>query len=191
MAEAGISAGKLTFVEIQPSLEKVLRDHPNELKLVHEYDQTPSLDFVIRELYQTDFGRCYLASKTLLDIYPDQAPQALLDTYSQEANHDYGAHYHVMKLLGWLQYAPAYDLLLQALHNRAPQFQKSRSAAAIALGELGNKEAIPFLKVSAESPIWDLKYASLMALEKLGDMSMHSIIAQEQDILLAAKASLI
>ena len=41
-------------------------------------------------------------------------------------------HYHVIKLLGWLRYAPAYDLLVEeGLRNQMPQFQKSRSAAAI------------------------------------------------------------
>ncbi|WP_293028708.1 hypothetical protein, partial [Moorena sp. SIO3I8] len=32
------------------------------------------------------------------------------------------------------------------VHNKAPQFQKSRAAAAIALGNLGDKRAIPLLK---------------------------------------------
>jgi bilin biosynthesis protein len=119
--------GEISFAQIQSSLEQTLRDRPDALDLVHEYDRPPTLDFVIRELYETDFGRCYLASKTLIETYPQQAPAALLQTYEEEAHTDYGAHYHVMKLLGWLQYAPAYDLLIKALHNKEPQFQKSRS----------------------------------------------------------------
>jgi bilin biosynthesis protein len=73
-----------------------------------------------------------------------------------------------MKLLGWLKYAPAYDLLIENLHNSQPQFQKSRVACAIALGELGDLRAIPDLKASLETKIWDLNYAASMALEKLG-----------------------
>jgi bilin biosynthesis protein len=154
-----------------------------------EYDRPPTLDFAIRELYETDFGRCYLASKTLIETYPQQAPAALLQTYKEEAHIDYGAHYHVMKLLGWLKYAPAYELLIEALHNRSPQFQKSRSAAAIALGEIGDKRAIPELKKSLETPIWDLKYTALMALEQLGDKGDREILANDPDWLIRARAT--
>lgn len=188
MGEAGIPAGKISFADIQPSLEQVLRDHPHDIDLVHIYDQTPTLEFLIRELYQTDFGRCYLASKTLLEFYPEAAPEALLATYAEEAYNDYGAHYHVMKLFGWLKYAPAYNLLIEALDNRQPQFQKSRAAAAIALGELGDQRAIDPLKACLETKIWDLKYTGLIALEKLGDTSSYKIAANDPDWLVRAKA---
>ena len=188
LADLGVPTGAITFADIQPSLEQTLRDHPNDLDLVHEYDQTPQLNFVIRELYETDFGRCYLASQTLLDLYPADAPTALLQTYDDEAYEDYGAHYHVMKLLGWLQYSPAYNLLVESLHNRQPQFQKSRAAAAIALGELGDARAIPELKACLSTQIWDLKYTALMALEMLGDLSAHAISAKDADWLVQARA---
>ncbi|MEJ6481090.1 HEAT repeat domain-containing protein [Nostoc punctiforme UO1] len=189
LLDAGVPSGEITFTEIQPYLEKVLYDHPNDLDLVHEYDATPVLDFVINELYETDFGRCYLATKTLLDIYPQEAPQALLTTYGDKAYNDYGAHYHVMKLFGWLKYAPAYDLLIENLHNREPQFQKSRAACAIALGELGDSRAIPEIKICLNTPIWDLKYACLLALDRLGDSSGREICAKDADWLIRAKAT--
>jgi bilin biosynthesis protein len=188
LADAGVPNGEITFAEVQPNLEKVLMDHPHDLDLVHEYDVIPVLNFVINELYETDFGRCYLAIKTLIDIYPEEAPQALMVTYQDRAYNDYGAHYHVMKLLGWLKYAPGYDLLIENLHNREPQFQKSRAAAALALGELGDKRAISELLTCLKSPIWDLKYATLMALEKLGDISGKEIAANDKDWLIRAKA---
>jgi bilin biosynthesis protein len=189
LLDAGVPSGEITFTEIQPYLEKVLYDHPNDLDLVHEYDATPVLDFVINELYETDFGRCYLATKTLLDIYPQEAPQALLTTYGDKAYNDYGAHYHVMKLFGWLKYAPAYDLLIENLHNREPQFQKSRAACAIALGELGDSRAIPEIKICLNTPIWDLKYACLLALDRLGDSSGRQICTKDADWLIRAKAT--
>jgi bilin biosynthesis protein len=189
LADVGVSENKISFAQIQPSLERVLRDRPEDLDLVHEYDRPPTLDFLIRELYDTDFGRCYLASKTSIENYASETPEALLQTYIEEAHIDYGAHYHVMKLLGWLKYAPAYDLLITSLHNREPQFQKSRMAAAIALGELDDRRAIPDLQQSLESPIWELKYAALMALEKLGDTSSREIVANDSDWLIQAKAT--
>ncbi|MDZ8260212.1 HEAT repeat domain-containing protein [Nostoc sp. ChiQUE01b] len=189
LLDAGVPSDEITFTEIQPYLEQVLYDHPNDLDLVHEYDATPVLDFVINELYETDFGRCYLATKTLLDIYPQEAPAALLVTYSDKAYNDYGAHYHVMKLFGWLKYAPAYDLLVENLHNREPQFQKSRAACAIALGELGDQRAIPEIKICLNTPIWDLKYACLLALDRLGDSSGREICSGDRDWLIRAKAT--
>ncbi|MEH2145035.1 HEAT repeat domain-containing protein [Nostoc sp.] len=189
LLDAGVPSGEITFREIQPYLEQVLYDHPNELNLVHEYDATPVLDFVINELYETDFGRCYLATKTLLDIYAQEAPAALLATYSDKAYNDYGAHYHVMKLFGWLKYAPAYDLLVENLYNREPQFQKSRAACAIALGELGDSRAIIELKTCLNTPIWDLKYACLLALDRLRDSSGREISANDSDWLIRAKAT--
>jgi bilin biosynthesis protein len=189
LGEAGISEGKITFEEIQPYLENTLRDHPSDLNLVHKYQEIPTMAVLIRALYETDFGRCYLATKTMLENYADVAPAALFATYEEEGNNDYGAHFHVMKIFGWLKHAPAYDLLVQALHNKQPQFQKSRAAAAIALGELGESRAIPELICCLETKIWDLKYAALMALEKLGDTSGYKQVGNDEDWLIRAKAA--
>jgi bilin biosynthesis protein len=189
LATKGISVGKITFAEIEPSLDKIIRDRPQDIEMVHEYDQPPALEFLIRELYHTDFGRCYLAGKTLLETYPNQAPEALLKTYAEEANNDYGAHFHVVKLLGLLNYQPGYDLILEALHNTSPQFQKSRAAAAIALGNLQVPQAIPILKATLDTPIFDLKYACLLALEQLGE-NCWLMVAEDQNPLIKAKADL-
>ena len=187
LGEAGIKAGAIAFSDVQPYLEKSLRDHPDDLLLVHSYDALPKLSFLLRELYETDFGRCYLAVKTILDSYADVAPEALFGTYAEEAHNDYGAHFHVMKLFGWLKYAPAYDLLLTALHNKQPQFQKSRAAAAIALAEIGDERAIPEIKACLNTPIWDLKYAALLALDKFCDRSGYEILANDSDLLIREK----
>ena len=187
LAEAGIADKALTFASIQPHLEQTLRDYPGDLDLVHSYEKLPDLPFLIHQLYETDFGGCYLAAKTILENYSEEAPAALFAAFAEEANNDYGAHFHVVKLFGWLKHSPAYDLLLEALHNSQPQFQKSRAAAAIALGELGEKRAIPELKACLETKIWDLKYAALMALEKLGDVTGYEIAAADQDWLVRAK----
>ena len=187
LAEAGIADKALTFATVQPHLEQTLRDYPGDLDLVHSYEKLPDLPFLIHQLYETDFGRCYLAAKMILENYSEEAPAALFAAFAEEANNDYGAHFHVVKLFGWLKHSPAYDLLLEALHNSQPQFQKSRAAAAIALGELGEQRAIPELKACLETKIWDLKYAALMALEKLGDVTGYEIAVADQDWLVRAK----
>lgn len=171
LAEAGIEEKKLTFEQVRPLLDQVIRDHPNDVALVHSYDQVPEIEGLVQELYGTDFGRCYLASKTLMEHYPKEAPAALIKSYEAEGYNDYGAHYHMMRLFGWLKVEAAYDLLVGALNNKAPQFQKSRVAAAIALSELSDTRAVPELKAALSVPIWDLQYAALMALSALGAAS--------------------
>lgn len=188
LAAKGLARSKVSFAEIEPSLDRIIRDRPQDIEMVHEYDLPPSLDFLIRELYHTDFGRCYLAGKTILETYPEEAPAALLQTYSAEAHNDYGAHFHVIKLLGLLQHQPAYELIIEALHNSAPQFQKSRAAAAIALGNLQNASAIPILKQTLATPIFNLKYACLLALEQLGE-DCRAEVADDRNLLIKAKAN--
>ena len=185
-----LASGELTFAEIQPALDSVVRDNPWDLDLVHRYDQSPSLDFLIRDLFNTDFGRCYLAIKTLVEQDSEDIPAALLETYRGEASSDYGANYNVLKTFGWLKYQPAYDLFLEALHQTIPQYQKSRTAAAIALGELGDEQAIPELKTALQSNVWGLKYAALLALEKLGDLESASALVEDSDPLIRARAQL-
>lgn len=184
----GMAEGKMTFADLEASLDRVIRDRPQDIDMVHEYDQPPAIEFLMRELYHTDFGRCYLAGKTLLETYPTEAPQALLQTYAEEAHNDYGAHFHVVKLLGLLNYQPGYDLIVEALHNTSPQFQKSRAAAAIALGNLNATQAIPLLRDYLDTPIFDLKYACLLALEQLGE-NPWSTVAEDKNPIIKAKAN--
>ncbi|MEL6439426.1 MAG: HEAT repeat domain-containing protein [Cyanobacteria bacterium J06621_8] len=187
LAAKGLAADKVSFAEIELSLDQIIRDRPQDIDMVHEYDQPPALKFLISELYHTDFGRCYLAGKTLLESYPEEATAALLKTYDAEAHNDYGAHFHVVKLLGLLKHQASYDLVIEALHNTSPQFQKSRAAAAIALGNLGQAQAIPVLKETVATPIFDLKYACLLALEQLGE-NCWAEFADDQNLLIKAKA---
>ncbi|NEO83950.1 MAG: HEAT repeat domain-containing protein [Spirulina sp. SIO3F2] len=187
LAQAGLPTQKIAFSDIEPYLDDVILDHPKTLDLLHEYDQLPSLDFVINELYQTDFGRCYLATQTMIEHYAGVAGPALMLTYEKSAHNDYGAHYHVIKLWGWLKYEPARELIIRALHNTEPQFQKSRGAAAIALAQLGGSEVVSLLKEQLNSSVFGLKYACLLALNQLGYQEFESSCFEGQEPLLQQK----
>ncbi len=187
LAEAGIPAGKIAFQDVEPYLDRVIRDSPADLEFVHEYDREPALEFLINELYETDFGRCYLATQTLLTRYAQEAPAALMAAYAERARGDYGAHYHVIKLLGWLQYQPAYEILVEALKNPAPQFKKSRTAAAIALGELADGRAIPELQAHFHSGTWELQYACLIALSRLVGKTLGVDLPADADLIVSHK----
>ncbi|MEL6930244.1 MAG: HEAT repeat domain-containing protein [Cyanobacteria bacterium J06600_6] len=188
LAAKGLATGKVTFAEIEPSLDRIIRDRPQDIELVHKYDQPPSIEFLIRELYHTDFGRCYLADKTLLEVDTQQVIEAILQTYEAEAHNDYGAHFHVVKLLGLLKHQESYDLIVSALQNTAPQFQKSRAAAAISLADIKATQAIPLLKQTLDTPIFNLKYACLLALEQLGE-NCWTEVEDDQNLLIKAKAN--
>jgi bilin biosynthesis protein len=188
LADAGQFEGVLKFEDVMGSIETVLRDHPQDLKMVHSHPQPLPLVTLIRDLYDTDFGKCYLATQAILSQYAAEAPAALFATYEEEAHNDYGAHFHVMKIFGWLRHAPAYDLLVAALHNTQPQFQKSRAAAAIALGEIGDSRAISELEKCLSTRLWDLKYAALIALEQLESYSSYQLAIEDVDWLVRAKA---
>ena len=172
LAKFAIDAQKLTFAQVQSPLEKVIRDHPQDMALIHSYDRDPTVSELVKALYGTDFGQCYLAAKTLLDHHAEAAPAELMSSYKEEGYNDYGAHYHIMRMFGWLKVNESYDLLIEALNNKAPQFQKSRMAAAIALGELANPQAIPELTSALSVPIWDLQYAAIMSLLQLGETNL-------------------
>ncbi len=190
LAESGIPAGKISFAEIEPILDRTIVDRPQDLDTVYQFDRDRSLNDAIDDLYHTDFGRCYAGSKIIIESYGNEAPQALLKDYGKRAYSDYGAHYHVVKLLGQLKHTPSYDLLREALHNTTPQFQKSRAAAAIALGHLGDPKVIPEIKQALNTRIWSLKYACFLASEKLGcDREFRDILAEDSDWLIRAKVA--
>ena len=157
-----------------PLVDQILQDDPATITLVHRYDTTPSLDFLVQELYGTDFGRVYLAVATLRASAKDAAAKAdtlaaLTRSFADQGWNDYGAHYHMIKLFGWLGDPQSLPLVREALANRRPQFQKSCPAAALALARLDPRQAAPALQDAAcEGSFWELRYAALMALETLG-----------------------
>ncbi len=152
-----------------PLVDQVLRDDPATITLVHRYDATPRLDFLVQELYGTDFGRVYLAVSTLMTSPKADTLAALTRSFADKGWNDYGAHYHMIKLFGWLGDPQPVPLVREALANRRPQFQKSRPAAALTLARLAPQQAGPALQDAAcEGSFWELRYAALMGLEQLG-----------------------
>ena len=157
-----------------PLVDRILRDDPATVTLVHRYDTTPGLDFLVQELYGVDFGRVYLAVATLMAAATDDDATAatlaaLTRSFADRGWNDYGAHYHMIKLFGWLGDPQPLPLVREALANRRPQFQKSRPAAALTLACLDPRQAAPALQEAAcEASFWELRYAALMGLEQLG-----------------------
>lgn len=188
--------GKLSE-DVSIMIDKLIWDHPNDIDLLgikKETKKARNMERNIRQLYKNDFISPYVASRTLAEDYREEkgglAGAAVLNSYNELKYFDYFAAYHVYKTIGWLQYQPGYDLLLENAENLPPRFFNHQAGAATALAELGNKNAIPILqKIARESNIWELRYACLIAVERLGDdRVLRKELMDDVDWLLSARA---
>lgn len=170
-------------------IDSLLADDPSDITIVHEYDVTPDPVFLVRDLFNTDFSRCYLALKTL-SLVPSESLWPLISKqWDEEAHNDYGAHYFFIRLIGsrvdWPQ--PALkcidEILRTSAINMRPQFQKSRSAAIYSIAQLNPSQfldLIPLFLADQYSPPWDCRYAVILALELI---SSHVRRNQIEDLL--------
>ena len=159
-------------------IDAVLIDEPGDITIVHEYDATPNPDFLVRDLFNTDFSRYYLALKTLRCIPSDLLWPIISKQWDEEAHNDYGAHYFFMRLIGsrgdWPQQALSCldEILKSSAINLRPQFQKSRSAAIYSIAQLNPSrflELIPMFLADQYLPAWDCRYAVILGLESISN----------------------
>ncbi len=159
-------------------VDTVLIDEPDDITIVHEYDTTPNLDFLVRDLFNTDFSRCYLALKTMKSISSDALWPVISKQWDEEAHNDYGAHYFFMRLFGsrvdWSHQALSCidEILNSSAINMRPQFQKSRSAAIYSIAQLNPSrflELIPMFLADQYLPPWDCRYVVILALESISN----------------------
>ncbi len=156
------------------SLDSVLSCDLSMINYVHQYDTEPSAEFLIQELYNTDFGRCYLALKYLYAYSSATLFPALKVSWLDEAHNDYGAHYFFAFLFGafsdWPEGSQAwiFETLLSSIFNLRPQFQKSRAAAVISLSKLNPSllcESLPNILSGRDGLPWDMRYCLIYCLD--------------------------
>ena len=157
------------------TIDRLLWDHPDSVSLVHRYEEIPENSFLIDELFGTDFSRCYLALQTLASgVVPELWP-LLEQRWLEEAHNDYGAHYFFLRLFGqignWGDAQSKVEVLCEsAIHNRRPQFLKSRPAGILALMRVNPSRLRPLLRNLVEAkvePNWECRYVALMAYQTL------------------------
>ena len=162
-----------------PFIDTVLCDDPSNINIVHEYDQQPSAEFLLQDLFSTDFSRCYLSLTGLQKCSTEILWPLMSDLWESAAYNDYGAHYFFMRVFGsrsdWPQEGlhRALEIVHESIINRRPQFRKSRAAAMQALHSLSPDlfiKSIPFLlSVIVDAP-WDCRYMMIMCIECLSEM---------------------
>ena len=170
------------------SLDALLLDSPDQLRLVHRYDEPPADEFLVQEFFGTDFSRCYLALSSLMHRSADDLWPILKRRWLEEAHNDYGAHYFFVLFLGsrsdWSEKATPEicTLLCNAMVNPRPQFMKSRPAAVLSLRQPWMRQArscIADILHSEDPTRWDCRYAALMILGLDSDLMQENCSAVE------------
>lgn len=156
-------------------LDRLIWDHPCDLDLLGMTKETKKARDIarnVRQLYKNDAVYPYLASRTLAEDHRGStdaaAGDAVLTSFVQQPYFDYFGAYHVFKTLGWLRHRPAIPLLLDNAENLPPRFFNHQLAAILALSELHALAVGPVIEsVVKKTSIWELKYACLIAAERL------------------------
>jgi bilin biosynthesis protein len=159
------------------TLDRLLTDHPDDLVLVHRYDEPQTDDFLIQEFFGTDFSRCYLSLQALRNRPALMLWPRLKQRWQDEAHNDYGAHYFFIRLFAAVQNWPQDALseieswLMEAVATKRPQFLKSKPAALLALARLAPercREHIGDWSDAQTMTFWECRYAAAMVMESLG-----------------------
>ena len=161
------------------SLDSLLSCDLSTINCVHRYDEPPSGEYLIRDLYNTDFSRCYLALNHLSSCSASEIFPLLKNSWIEEAHNDYGAHYCFICLFGSFSDWPGESMswilenLISSIFNVRPQFQKSRSASVLSLAKLNPAILCEFMEeiLSARDSLpWDMRYSLIQAIDNYSEL---------------------
>lgn len=181
--------------EVMGLFDRLIWDHPGDLDLlgmVKETRKARDPERNIRQLYKNDAVYAYLASRTLAEDHSgnDEIGGMVEKSYKDLDYFDYFGAYHVYKTLGWMRYGNGYDLLIENAEKLPPRFFNHQAGAITALAMIGRDDAVPVIrKVASETDIWELKYACLIASQRLGDYSVRERLKEDDDWLIRARAN--
>jgi len=191
-----LSSGEATLDDVtMKQIDLLIWDHPFDLNLLGQANETRKsrqLERCIQRLHKNDALPAYLATKTLIeDHQSERAASMIQESFVAAPYFDYFAAYHLFKAIGWVGGAAgSFDLLIHQFRTLPPRFFNHQLAAGLSLAVLGKQDAIEDLfKVATSSKIWELKYACLIAVEKLNDGgSLRRHFYDDQDILIRSRA---
>jgi len=154
------------------SIDSVIIDDPKNIDTLEINNDKKDLNFLIEQLFHTDFNRCYRSMKELGKFSPDEVFCCLNNNWDR-AKSDYGAIYFFIN---------AYKLLLdKQLPNKSvlekvdfllsdnwPNFMKFKSSAIQLLGCLNETKFynnINDLSDEMHTPYWKNRYTALLVLQ--------------------------
>ena len=186
------------------SLDSLLSCDLSVINCVHRYDEIPSPEFLVGDLYSTDFSRCYLALKYLSSYPSSEIFPLLKDSWIEDAHNDYGAHYFFINLFGsildWSAESQSwiFETLLSSIFNVRPQFQKSRGASVLSLAKLNPAMLCQFMEeilTTRDSLPWDMRFSLIQAIDKYSELDTVSkrmlileISDDDKDLFVQARA---
>ena len=110
-------------------LDRLLQDDPRQLDLSENVLTTPNPQAIRDGLQHRDEARQYAAARALLEM-PAELQAPFISELRQTLGSDYGVHYLLASCSGLLGLKGRADLVRDALNESAPQYAKSRVAAA-------------------------------------------------------------
>ena len=154
------------------SLDSVILDDPKEIDNLEINNFKNDIKYLIDQLFHTDFNRCYLSMKNLLE-YSSEEVLYYLNFNWDRAKGDYGAIYFFINLYRILLERGVYDnsLLLKVdflLSDYWPDYMKFKSSSILVSSGLKDISFYRnFSKFSDErfTPFWKNRYTALLILE--------------------------
>ena len=162
-------------------LDELCHDDPRRLQCIghpQPTDNTPA--GWIRLLLQRDENCQYAAAAGILH-QPRASQSVILEQLHRQHGSDYGGHYILMRLVGLGGHQGRSDWLKQGLAQTAPQYRKSRIAAAVAMGELAlRSQQGPLQRLQDPSHGEQLRWAGAMALAMIRGQAQTSLAARAE-----------
>jgi len=148
-------------------LEQLLRDDPRSLEYNSELSIPTTPEGLEASLKNTDEAKQYLAAKALLSLDRSTILSTIDDLHTRLGS-DYGIHYLITSCVGLLRLDERIDIIEDSLSETAPQFAKSRIAAAwacLSLKLTNQKDKLEDLAITAQ---WTpLRWSCQQVLKKL------------------------
>ena len=157
------------------TIDFLIKDDPNKIKILHNYDDDKSIDYLLNEFFNTDFSKSYLALKTISKKDPYDIWNSL-SNYLPRIKKDYGAFYFLISLFNLI---PNWDekmideilkILYFSIGSNWPQFIKFRPLSISILIRLKRYECQEYISKwldMSQTPYWVCRYSALMQLERI------------------------
>ena len=161
-------------VNLIDSLDLIILDDPKSINTLEINNFEIDIEFLVHQLFHTDFNRCYKSMKELFK-YPLEEILYFLNLNWKRAKVDYGAIYFFINAYKFLLEKGIYDKFTSdkvefLLSNNWPDYMKFKSTAIHVLGRLDQPRFCnEFYKFSDErfTSFWKNRYAALLALQNM------------------------
>ncbi len=151
------------------SLDTIFFDDPKNINTLEISDFKIDINFLIEQLFHTDFNRCYQSMKELGN-YPPEEVLRYLNINWDRAKVDYGALYFFINAYKLLLEKGYYDKSILEkvdflLSDNWPDYMKFKSSAIQVLGYLKVDRSFTHFSDERLTPFWKNRYASLLVFE--------------------------